>query len=193
MLTLFPVTPTVPPGFSYYPNFISSSEETELSAEIAKTTLNTFHFQGYEAKRKVASFGYDWHFDTRKLTKGKSIPSPFFKLVDRVAEHLSLQPQDFAELLLTEYPVGSVINWHRDAPPFDIIAGISLLSDCNFKLRPYDKSLQNRKSIITVPVERCSLYIMQGEARSAWEHSIAAVKQLRYSITLRTLLPVHRS
>ena len=83
--------------------------------------------------------------------------------------------------------MGSVINWHRDAPPFDIIAGISLLSDCSFKLRPYDKTKRKRNTIISFPVQRRSLYIMEGVARSEWEHSIAAVKQLRYSITLRTL------
>ncbi|MBX9850590.1 MAG: alpha-ketoglutarate-dependent dioxygenase AlkB [Cytophagaceae bacterium] len=90
-------------------------------------------------------------------------------------------------MLVTEYPTGSVINWHRDAPPFDLIAGISLLSDCKFRLRPHDKSKQCRTSIISFPVKRRSLYIMQGPARTDWQHSIAPVKETRYSITLRTL------
>ncbi len=51
-------------------------------------------------------------------------------LIAKVASHLSIKKEDFAELLLTEYPIESVINWHRDAPPFDLIAGISLLSNC---------------------------------------------------------------
>jgi alkylated DNA repair dioxygenase AlkB len=88
---------------------------------------------------------------------------------------------------LTEYPVGAVINWHRDAPPFDIIAGISLHSDCVFKLRPYDKAKQGRRSVISIPVKRRSLYIIRDTARTDWEHSIAPVNDVRYSITLRTL------
>jgi alkylated DNA repair dioxygenase AlkB len=80
-----------------------------------------------------------------------------------------------------------VINWHRDAPPFDIIAGISLLSDCIFRLRPHDKTKYKRSAIISFPVNQRSLYIIQGAARKDWQHSIAPVKQLRYSITLRTL------
>jgi alkylated DNA repair dioxygenase AlkB len=92
-----------------------------------------------------------------------------------------------AELLVTEYPPGSVINWHRDAPPFDVIAGISLSADCTFKLRPHEKEKQNRKSILSFPVKRRSLYLIQGEARTNWQHSIAPVKEMRYSITLRTL------
>ena len=146
-----------------------------------------FNFQGYEAKRKVASFGHDWNFETRQLSGGKSIPSGLMPLVGKVASKLSLQAHDFGEVLLTEYPPGSVINWHRDAPPFKLIAGISLLSDCIFRFRPYDKVKQGRKSIISIPVKYRSLYVISGVARTDWEHSILPVKALRYSVTLRTL------
>jgi alkylated DNA repair dioxygenase AlkB len=108
-------------------------------------------------------------------------------LLEKTASFLSLDSRAFAELLVTGYPTGSVINWHRDAPPFDLIAGISLLADCTFRLRPYDKAKQGRGNIISVPVRRRSLYVMQGVARNEWEHSISPVKQPRYSITLRTL------
>jgi len=80
-----------------------------------------------------------------------------------------------------------VINWHRDAPPFDLIAGVSLLTDATFRLRPYDKEKQGRGSVISFTAERRSLYVMQGPSRSEWQHSIAPVKAVRYSITLRTL------
>jgi alkylated DNA repair dioxygenase AlkB len=145
-------------------------------------------FQGYEAKRKVASFGYDWNFETRKLTKGKDLPPAFTPLIQKVAAQLSIPSQNFAEVLLTEYPPESVINWHRDAPPFDIIVGISLLSDCTFRFRPHDKEKQHRGGTISLPVKRRSLYVMKGEARTEWQHSILPVKHVRYSITLRTLM-----
>ena len=135
----------------------------------------------------MASFGYDWSFEKRELSKGKEIPPAFQWLIERVAIRLSLPASLFAELLVTEYPVGSLINWHRDAPPFALLAGISLNTDCIFKLRPHEKEKQTRKSIISVPVKRRSLYVMQSEAREDWQHSTAAVKEVRYSITLRTL------
>lgn len=187
MQTLFPVEPLYPPGFSYYPDFISKAEEDALIKAAAGEELHVFNFQGYEAKRKVASFGYDYSFDTRSLKKGKPIPESFVSLVEKVAAHINIKPTDIAELLIIEYPVGAVINWHRDAPPFDLIAGISLLSDCTFKFRPQEKEKQTRSAIINLPVKRRSLYIMQGESRSEWQHSIAPVKAVRYSITLRTL------
>jgi len=160
MYTLFPVEPRFPEGFVYYPDFISEKEEMDLYREISKVELHTFSFQGYEAKRNVASFGHDWNFEKKSLSKGTEIPAGFHFLLKKIAGHLVRNETDFAELLVTEYPVGSVINWHRDAPPFDLIAGISLLSDCMFRLRPYDKAKQNRASVISFPVKRCSLYVM---------------------------------
>lgn len=157
--------------------------------EINNIELHTFLFQGFEAKRKVASFGYDYSFDNRRLTKGKEIPVVFTPLLEKVANHTGIPVKDFVELLVTEYPTGSVINWHRDAPPFDIIVGISLLSDCTFKLRPHEKAKQTRASVISCAVERRSLYIIQGEARTLWQHSTSPVKSRRCSLTLRTLRP----
>jgi alkylated DNA repair dioxygenase AlkB len=187
MNTLFPIETFLPQGLQYFPGFITASEEMTLLEEISKLDLSPMKFHAYEAKRKTAGFGYDWSFESRTLSKGTPIPPAFNFLLDKVARQMSIEPPGFGAMLVTEYPVGSVINWHRDAPPFDVIAGVSLLSDCSFRFRPYDKARQDRKSIISIPLERRSLYIMAGESRSEWEHSIPAVKHVRYSITLRTL------
>jgi alkylated DNA repair dioxygenase AlkB len=187
MLSLFPTSPLMPEGFSYTPSFLTTEEEQQLLEMIGEIQLHTFVFQGYEAKRKAASFGFDWSFEKRTLSKGKEIPAGFLPLIKKVALHLAMKPQDFGELLILEYPEGAVINWHRDAPPFGLIAGISLLAETRFRLRPYDKANQGRSSIINVDVAPRSLYVMQGPARSDWEHSTAPAKRLRYSITLRTL------
>lgn len=187
MNTLFPIEPAYPPGFSYTLDFITVEEETSLLKVIEAINLHTFLFKGYEAQRKVASFGYDYSFEKRQLSRGKEIPDEFDWLTERVAKYLSLPRESIAELLVTQYPVGSVINWHRDAPPFDVIIGISLNTDCTFKLRPHEKAKQNRKATVSLPVQRRSLYVMRGEARDGWEHSTAPVGDLRCSITLRTL------
>jgi hypothetical protein len=185
--TLFPITPVYPEGFSYFPDFITGEEETELRSQISNIQLHNFNFQGFKANRKVASFGFDYSFDNGALTKGEEIPAAFDFLIDKVNNHLRIKSGQFAELLVTEYPPGSVINWHRDAPPFDIIAGISLMGDCTFRLRPHDKARQGRASVISFPVNRRSLYVIKGVARTDWQHSISPVKQTRFSITLRTL------
>ncbi|WP_293299892.1 alpha-ketoglutarate-dependent dioxygenase AlkB [Pedobacter sp. UBA4863] len=189
METLFPIGPVMPYGFSYYPDFITKEQEQKLLEMISGMDLHTLIFQGYEAKRKVESFGYSYHFDTRTITKGKPIPEQMIFLVRKVEQWFSLPEGSVAQVLVTEYPIGAVINWHRDAPPFDKIIGLSLQSDCTFKQRPYDKAKQGRKSVISQTVKRRSLYIMQEEAREDWEHSTAPVQEIRFSITMRTLRP----
>jgi alkylated DNA repair dioxygenase AlkB len=187
MNTLFPVEQVLPPGFSYFPDFISEEEEAALLSDIDKIRLHAFVFQGFEAKRKVASFGFDYSFEKRNLTKGQPIPQEFNFLVNKVSQKMAVAPLEIGELLVIEYPVEAVMNWHRDAPPFDKIAGISLLSDCIFKFRPQEKAKQTRQSVISFTVKRRSLYIMQDDSRNEWQHSVAPAKKVRYSITLRTL------
>jgi alkylated DNA repair dioxygenase AlkB len=187
MDTLFPIEKKLVSGLTYTDQFLAADEHKALLDYAQTFTLHTFLFQGYEAKRKVVSFGYDYNFKNRKLKNGSPIPDGFTSLIEKVTAKVGIAGNEFAELLITEYPVGSVINWHRDAPPFNIIAGISLGADCIFKLRPHGKEKQTRKNVISFSVAPGSLYVLQGEAREDWQHSIAPVKQKRYSITLRTL------
>jgi alkylated DNA repair dioxygenase AlkB len=179
--------PKFPGGFMYHPEFINEQEELDLLKYISTIPLHSFNFHGFEAKRRVASFGFDYNFEKRSLTEGKPIPNVFDPLISKVANKLHMAAGDFAELLVTQYPIGAVINWHRDAFPFEVIAGISLCSNCNFRLRPHDQEKQKRSSLLSFPVERRSLYVMKDESRYFWEHSTAPVIDVRYSITLRTL------
>lgn len=187
MEELFPISLNLPSGFVYKEGFINHEEEQQLVRFMNTVQLRPLMFQGFEAKRKVASFGYDYNFEHKELSKGEAIPNEIKWLIAKVSTELSIPEENFVEVLFTEYPVGSVINWHRDAPPFDIIVGISLLSDCIFKLRPHDKTKQSRKATVSLDVRRRSMYVISGESRSQWQHSTAPVKQIRFSITLRTL------
>jgi alkylated DNA repair dioxygenase AlkB len=186
-MLLFDLPPTLPPGFTYTPDFITLEEEQDLIQHIQVTELKAFQFHGYEGKRRTANYGYDWSFEKRTLSKGRPIPEHFHWLIERVAGQVDLPQERTVQLLLIEYPPGAVINWHRDAPPFDMIMGISLQGDRTFRLRPHDKGKQGRGSIISLPVAPRSLYTMHGEARSEWEHATLPVEEVRYSITVRTL------
>lgn len=186
MVDLFGDLPVVP-GFEYLPDFLSDAEETDLLALLLKLPLHPFQFHGYEARRNVESFGCDYSFDDNRLRPGKPIPESFMPLIRRVATTLGIDVSEIRELLVTEYPEGAQINWPRDAFPFEIIAGVSLLSDCTFRFRPFEKAKQGRKSIRSQIVGRRSLYVMRDEARTQWQHSILPVSSRRYSITLRTL------
>jgi alkylated DNA repair dioxygenase AlkB len=97
--------------------------------------------------------------------------------------------------LINEYRPGSgsPIGWHRDAPQYDIVAGISLVSACRMKFRPYRSAAATepqsgrRSATHEIVLARRSAYLMTRESRSAYEHHIPPVAELRYSVTFRTL------
>lgn len=187
MLSLFNDIPILPEGFTYQPNFLTPEEEAQWLAEIEKEDLQNMLFHGYIAKRKTLHYGWGWSFEDRTLEKGNEIPETFAPLIKKAASRLFVDPLSIAGMLITEYPPGAVINWHRDAPPYEKIIGISLLSDAVFRFRPYDKLKQSRGSIISLPVQRRSIYMIENQARREWEHSIEPVNKKRYSVTMRTV------
>jgi alkylated DNA repair dioxygenase AlkB len=115
---------------------------------------------------------------------------------DKVAAWAGIEAASFAMALINEYPPGAPIGWHRDAPQYDIVAGISLLSSCRMKFRPSVRpnaqpSTKDRRRAATheIALERRSAYLMTGESRNAYEHHIPAVAALRYSMTFRSVRP----
>ena len=107
----------------------------------------------------------------------------------RIAELAARDAQEFVELLVTDYPPGAPIGWHRDAPGFDIIVGVSLLSECTMQFRqwPLEKPATKRVKPLKQILEPRSAYILRGRSRTCWQHRIPPVRQRRLSITFRTL------
>ncbi|MCA1563092.1 MAG: alpha-ketoglutarate-dependent dioxygenase AlkB [Acidobacteria bacterium] len=178
----------VPAGFQYRNDFISVDEETALSEAIGQVEFSTFEMRGVVARRRVAFFGRSYD------AGGASTPPvpPFLlPLCDRLATWANVDTDAFAMALINEYRPGAPIGWHRDAPQYGIVAGVSLLSPCRMKLRPYVQrgSTPGGRRIASheIALERRSAYLMTGESRNAYEHHIPAVATLRYSITFRTV------
>lgn len=188
--------PDVPPGFHYRDEFITVAEEAALAAAIGAVEFSTFEMRGVVARRRVAFFGRSYD-----ATRGPERPIPefLFPYRDRLAEWAGVDAAAFAMALINEYQPGAPIGWHRDAPQYDIVAGLSLLSPSRMKLRPYvapkfvrpraseGASAPPRKTTHEIDLVPRSAYLITGEARSAFEHSIPPVDALRYSITFRTL------
>src|SRR5829696_5062593 len=180
----------VPDGFRYRNDFISVDEEALLADEIARVEFSTFEMRGVVARRRVAFFGrsYDAGGAPTRPVAAFLLPSR-----DRLAAWAGVDPDDFAMALINEYPPGAPIGWHRDAPQYDIVGGISLLSPCRMKFRPYVRpgaqpsAGQRRMATHELLLERRSGYLMTGESRNAYEHHIPAVGALRYSITFRSV------
>jgi alkylated DNA repair dioxygenase AlkB len=183
--------PGLPDGFVYRPDFISSEDEAQLVDAIGQVEFSAFEMRGVIARRRVAFFGSSYD-----AGRAETPPLPAFLLPlrERAAAFARVHPDAFAMALINEYPPGAPIGWHRDAPQYDMIFGVSLLSACRMMLRPYvSLSAQRaaegrrRKATHQITLERRSAYLMAGESRTGYEHHIPGVTELRYSITFRTL------
>ena len=173
-----------PKGFEYEKDFLSEDEERALLAAIESLEFRTFEMRGQVARRRVAHFGYSYGYESWKVTAGEPLPHFLLPLRDRVAPFLGVAPEEIVEALVTEYTPGAGIGWHRDAPVFGVVAGISLLADCDFRLRRGEGPDAEH---VPLRVARRSVYKLTDEARWGWQHSIPPMKDLRYSITFRTL------
>jgi alkylated DNA repair dioxygenase AlkB len=173
-----------PEGFRYQADLISAAEEAALLSEIRNLEFHTVQMRGVTARRRVIQYGWKYSFDRARLAPGPEIPSFLLPSRDRAAALAEVDPASLSEALLTEYQPGAPIGWHRDAPGFELIVGISLLSACRFRFR---RGPGHGSERVAVSLEPRSGYLLSGPARSEWQHSIPAVDRLRYSITFRTL------
>lgn len=188
MGSLFPED--LPDGFRYEADFLTREDEAALLEHVRGVTFGNFEMRGVVARRRVAFFGaaYDASRPTAPMP-------PFLEpLRRRTAAWAGVAPDAFAMALINEYRPGAPIGWHRDAPQYELIAGISLLARCRMRLRPYVSPRElaapgGRRRSATHEIELAprSAYVIAGEARRAYEHSIRPVDTLRYSITFRTL------
>lgn len=183
-LSILDGAPTMPRGFRCQSEIISPEWEDSLLEEVRRLPFREFEFHGYTGKRRVVSYGWRYDFNDGKLLSADPIPSFLLPLRELAGGFAGREPEAFEQALVIEYGVGAPIGWHRDRPVFGDVVGISLLSACLFRLRRRAGPRWERASI---RLEPRSGYVLQGEARSEWEHSIPPAETPRYSITFRTL------
>ncbi len=180
--TLFPID-NLPEGLLYHPDFLSEAEEVDLIRIFRELPFQAFDFHGYTARRRVLEFGLEYDFTTRRATPTQSFPEFLSPVRERAARFAGLSTADLVEGMVTEYSPGAPIGWHRDAPQFGTVIGISLASTSRMRFKPY----KAEGKPVALTLEPRSIYVMRGPARWKFQHSIPPVKQLRYSITFRTL------
>ena len=173
-----------PEGFLYQEAFITPSQQDALVTHIQDLPFREFEFLGYTGKRRVVSFGWKYEYSSRRIRKAPDVPDFLLPIRVLAASFADLEPEEFQQALVTEYTPGAGIGWHRDKAIFGKVVGISLLASCVLRLRRKVAEKWERVNIIAKP---CSAYLLSGEARSLWEHSIPGLEALRYSITFRNV------
>ena len=171
-------------GLRYAEDIITRDEEQALLAQLMPLDLAPFKFHGWLGNRKTQSFGWRYDFDDASFTPGEPIPDWLMPIRQKAAAFSGLQPDDFVQALVARYDPGAGIGWHRDRDVFEQVVGISLSTPATLRFRQRTATGFRRAS---VEVEPRSAYLLSGESRHDWEHSITPGDQLRFSITFRTL------
>jgi alkylated DNA repair dioxygenase AlkB len=172
-------------GLRYVEDLISADEERELVAFIEMLDFRAVVMHGQAAKRTVRHFGLDYDYEQRGLVETDPLPEPLEVLRDRCAALIEREPEDLVQILVSRYPEGAGIGWHRDAPMFGSrIAGVSLAAPCRMR---FQRTVGGTREVAEIELAPRSAYVLSGKARWSWQHSIPATKALRYSVTFRTL------
>src|SRR5262245_40884670 len=173
-----------PEVFVLKPEFLTPPEERSLIEFIPLLQFGEVRMRGVTAKRRVAQSGWHYSFESFDLSPAPELPAPFRPIRDRAAALIGIEPEQFSETLVTKYPPGAGIGWHRDARPFGIVAGISLGATCRMR---FEKGKGPERVITAVELRPRSIYFLTGSARKDWRHTIPPVKDERWSITFRTV------
>ena len=171
-------------GLRYAEDMIGADEERVLVSELSAADLSPFRFHGWLGNRKTQSFGWRYDFEDASFAPTEPIPDWLQPLREMAAAFAGLQPGDFVHVLLARYDPGAGIGWHRDRDVFEKVVGVSLGAPATLRFRRRTPSGFQRANLEVMPR---SAYLLAGEARHDWEHSIPPGQSLRFSITFRTL------
>lgn len=175
--------PAGPPGLSFREEFVSPAEEAALLEGVAGLAFKPFEFHGWTGNRETVSFGWRYDFNQARVEAAPPLPEFLQPLRARAAQFAGIAPGAFEQGLVIRYDVGAGIGWHRDRPVFDRVFGLSLLSPCVLRFRRRRGSRFERFALVAPPR---SAYLLDGEIRHEWEHSISPLQARRYSITFRS-------
>jgi DNA oxidative demethylase len=171
-------------GLRYEQEVIAKDDEQLFIEHLGHVELTPFRFHGWTGNRKTQSFGWRYDFDDASFAPADPIPNWLESLRTTAAEFAGVAPADFVHVLFARYDPGAGIGWHRDRDLFDKVVGISLNTPAMLRFRQRIGSGFKRATLEVAPR---SAYLLSGEARYEWEHSIVPGQALRFSITFRTL------
>lgn len=175
-----------PEGLFYIPEFLSTQQEHEILNHVQALPFEPYDHHGYKANREVVYLGIPEGYNARGTTvQTEPMPEWILPLRERFAALLDLRADELAMALVARYAIGAGIGWHRDRPQFGpSVLGLSLGADAEMRFRRF---IGDKEEMYKVNLQRRSAYIISGSARSIWQHGMNPVKQLRFSITFRTL------
>ena len=186
--TLFGPDERLPTGLTYIPAFVSADDEHALLEVAAALPLHAARYRQYTARRRVFAFGSRFDYDERTLDERPigELPAALAALREQLAAWVGVRPQDFVHVLISQYQPGTPLGWHRDAPVYEVVVGVSLGGPARLRFRPWPPQRGKKEDIVDIDLVPRSAYCIRGAARWGWQHSVPPVPALRHSVTMRT-------
>ena len=182
----FPPPPAPLPGLAYVGAVLTRAREGEIVRFAKGLNFTPFAFRGFTGKRRTVSFGWRYDFNGGGFQSSEPMPELLEEVRATAAAAAGMDPLALEQCSIIEYAPGAGIGWHRDRPQFGKVVGTSLLASCRMRFRR-ERDDGGGWDRAAIDLEPRSLYVLDGEARSIWQHSIPPLAALRYSVTFRTL------
>jgi DNA oxidative demethylase len=163
---------------------ISIAEASEIEKLVDAAELTPFQFGQWEGKRLTANYGSAYDYQRARPVPAPPVPEWLRELSARLSPQFGRDPSLFTQALVTRYDPGAGIGWHRDRPQYGEVIGLSLGAPATMRLRRRAEGGFERANL---RLEPRSIYLLSGDVRWAWEHSIVPLAETRRSITFRTL------
>ena len=173
-----------PEGLVYRPELVPPELEGELLNILEDLRFDPIVIRGQAARRTARHYGLDYDYEARTPQPGEPVPDWLLPARALAAEFAGVEPGELVEILVQRYPPGATIGWHRDAPAFGTVVGLSLGGASRLR---FQRGKGDARRVFELLLEPRSGYVLAGKARSSWQHSIPPTKEPRYSITFRTL------
>ncbi|XP_065055093.1 alpha-ketoglutarate-dependent dioxygenase alkB homolog 4-like [Rhopilema esculentum] len=167
-------------------NYVTDEEESFMINEMYKMPWKLS-----QSGRRKQDFGPQVNFKRRKLKVGSFTGFPFFlkDVVLKMKTFKELDNFDPVEVCHLEYSSerGSAIDPHIDDTWLwgERLVTLSLLSSSILTLQ----NDEFPEIAIQIPMPRCSLLVLQGQARNNWKHSVRRedISNKRIAVTFREL------
>lgn len=177
------VSPSTPPGLKLAYEIMTPREEAEL---IELTQASGLSYYAYDAANPRSSTSYGWKYDfsTDGFVACAPLPEGLRALAETAAAFAGVAPGDLAECLLNRYEPGAIIQWHVDKPVWEHVVGVSLGAAAVMQFR---KPTADGYELACAELLPRSMYLLSGEARHDFQHSLPPMQGTRWSITFRSL------
>ena len=106
---------TLPEGLMYVTGFLTEAEERDVLAVLATFELHPYVLHDTPSRRLVRSLGLALVAGAGDAGPAAPIPAGLEWLRKRCATLMGREPEELADLLVTRYPPGAGIGWHRSS------------------------------------------------------------------------------